>query len=96
MDIYIKHTNISSTNLGQGLYYYFFIVEVKEDRTVSGTKQTVYKKMASVRQCEFEGKNVYDLHSFEKLNDPLLALAQILFYMVQTMMELRKNTQKSY
>ena len=53
---------------------------MKEDRTVSGTKQTVYKKMASVRQCEFEGKNVYDLHSFEKLNDPLLALAQILLY----------------
>ncbi|AXI38956.1 hypothetical protein CX649_04460 [Bacillaceae bacterium ZC4] len=34
----IKHTNISSTDLGQGLCYYFFIVEVKEGRTSPGTK----------------------------------------------------------
>jgi hypothetical protein len=34
----IKHTNISSTDLGQGLCYYFFIVEVKEGRTAPGTK----------------------------------------------------------
>ena len=27
-----KHTNISSTDPGQGLCYYFFIVEVKEGR----------------------------------------------------------------
>jgi len=33
-----KHTNISSTDLGQGLCYYFFIVEVKEGRTSPGTK----------------------------------------------------------
>jgi hypothetical protein len=33
-----KHTNISSTDLGQGLCYYFFIVEVKEGRTAPGTK----------------------------------------------------------
>ncbi|QBK26916.1 hypothetical protein DKZ56_14380 [Ureibacillus thermophilus] len=32
-----KHTNISSTDLGQGLCYYFFIVEVKEGRTAPGT-----------------------------------------------------------
>ena len=29
----MKHTNISSTNQGHGLCYYFFIVEVKESRT---------------------------------------------------------------
>jgi len=32
-----KHTNISSTNQGHGLCYYFFIVEVKESRTAPGT-----------------------------------------------------------
>ena len=32
----LKHTNISSTNQGQGLCYYFFIVEVKESRPASG------------------------------------------------------------
>ena len=30
-----KHTNISSTNQGHGLCYYFFIVEVKESRAAS-------------------------------------------------------------
>ena len=33
-----KHTNISSTNQGHGLCYYFFIVEVKESRPASGIK----------------------------------------------------------
>lgn len=32
-----KHTNISSTDHGHGLCYYFFIVEVEEGRTASGT-----------------------------------------------------------
>ena len=43
----MKNTNISSTDLGQGLCYYFFIVEVKEGRTVSGTKQSPYLKLTS-------------------------------------------------
>jgi hypothetical protein len=34
---HLKHTNISSTNQGHGLCYYFFIVEVKEGRTTFGT-----------------------------------------------------------
>jgi hypothetical protein len=35
--ISLKHTNISSTNQGHGLCYYFFIVEVKEGRSAYGT-----------------------------------------------------------
>jgi len=36
--LYEKHTNISSTNRGHGLCYYFFIVEVKEGRAALGTQ----------------------------------------------------------
>jgi hypothetical protein len=39
-----KHTNISSTNQGHGLCYYFFIVEVKEGQSAYGTMlESVFK-----------------------------------------------------
>lgn len=42
--LHLKHTNISSTNQGHGLCYYFFIVEVKKSRPASGTIcESVYK-----------------------------------------------------
>ena len=37
----------------------------------------MYRKMESIRQCEFEGNN---------------KLIKILFYMIQTIIQLRKNT----
>jgi hypothetical protein len=36
-----KHTNISSTNQGHGLCYYFYIVEVKGSRADAGILESV-------------------------------------------------------
>lgn len=42
----IKHTNISSTDLGQGLCY-IFLVEVKEGRTAQDNRFSIYNKPTS-------------------------------------------------
>jgi hypothetical protein len=47
-----KHTNISSTNQGHGLCYYFFIVEVKKSRPASGIMNPYQKPANFTPLCE--------------------------------------------